>query len=108
MVNVEMAGFFESLGQLAPTIRCMVRRGCVRKVISREVRRLNADLLVVGTRGHGRLARVLLGSVAEDLVRNPPCDILVVNPSATGSSAPSFISARNDSSAEKHGLIVAN
>jgi nucleotide-binding universal stress UspA family protein len=38
----------------------------------------NADLLVVGTRGRTGLARVLLGSVAESVVRSAPCSVLVV------------------------------
>jgi nucleotide-binding universal stress UspA family protein len=36
------------------------------------------DLLVVGTQGHGRLQRLLLGSVAEKLSRQAPCPVLVV------------------------------
>jgi nucleotide-binding universal stress UspA family protein len=39
---------------------------------------LDADCLVVGSRGHGRLARGVLGSVASELVRIAPCPVLVV------------------------------
>jgi nucleotide-binding universal stress UspA family protein len=35
-------------------------------------------LLVVGTRGHGVLQRVLLGSVSTALVREARCPVLVV------------------------------
>jgi nucleotide-binding universal stress UspA family protein len=38
----------------------------------------NADMIVIGKHGrHGALAR-LLGSTAEHVVRNAPCDVLVV------------------------------
>lgn len=37
---------------------------------------LGADLIVVGTHGHRGLDRLLLGSVAESLVRNAPCQVL--------------------------------
>jgi universal stress protein E len=36
------------------------------------------DLLVIGTRGHGRLGRALLGSVANTLLSSIECDVLVV------------------------------
>ncbi|HUZ21313.1 MAG TPA: universal stress protein [Acidimicrobiales bacterium] len=38
-----------------------------------------ADLLVVGSRGHGALAGVLLGSVSQHCVCYSPCPVVVVN-----------------------------
>lgn len=38
---------------------------------------LDADLIVVGTRGNKGLKRVLLGSTAEELVKRAPCPVLV-------------------------------
>ena len=38
------------------------------------------DLVVMGTHGRTGLARVLLGSVAERIVRHAPCSVLVVRP----------------------------
>ena len=37
-----------------------------------------ADLLVVGTRGHGGFKYLLLGSVAEQCLRHATCNVLVV------------------------------
>jgi nucleotide-binding universal stress UspA family protein len=39
---------------------------------------LDLDLLVVGSRGHRRFLRTVLGSVASELVRITPCPVLVV------------------------------
>ena len=42
---------------------------------------LGADMLVVGTHDHEGFERLLLGSVAETLVRKAGCSVLVVRPS---------------------------
>lgn len=41
-------------------------------------RRMDADLVVMGSRGLGGLGRAVLGSVASYVMRNAPCPILVV------------------------------
>ncbi len=41
---------------------------------------LGADLIVIGTHGHSGLSHVLLGSVAEKVVRKAPCPVLTVRP----------------------------
>ncbi len=40
----------------------------------------NIDLIVVGTHGRSGLGRVLIGSVAETIVREAPCPVLTVGP----------------------------
>jgi nucleotide-binding universal stress UspA family protein len=42
--------------------------------------RHNIDLIVMGTHGRGGLARMLLGSVAEAVVRDAPCQVLTIGP----------------------------
>ncbi|WP_345564655.1 universal stress protein [Nonomuraea rosea] len=37
-----------------------------------------ADLLVVGSHGHGTFARMILGSVSQALVQQSPCPLIVV------------------------------
>lgn len=42
----------------------------------------NADMVVVGTRGRSGAERMILGSVSDHVVRNAPCPVLVVRPTA--------------------------
>ncbi len=37
-----------------------------------------ADVLVVGSRGHGRLRRALLGSISSHVAHNAPCPVMIV------------------------------
>ncbi len=46
--------------------------------IRHAVDRLRPDLLVMGTRGHGRVRRALLGSVANQVLNSANCDLLIV------------------------------
>ena len=46
--------------------------------IIREVRRLDADLVVVGSLGRSRLADMLMGRTAEYVLRNTSCSVMVI------------------------------
>jgi nucleotide-binding universal stress UspA family protein len=47
-------------------------------VIAEEARDRGADLIVAGTRGHGRIVGLVIGSVAQSLLHLAPCPVLVV------------------------------
>ncbi|MCG8595703.1 MAG: universal stress protein [Kiloniellales bacterium] len=79
MVEEEMAAFLSTLDAKTPELERIMEHGVVREVIHRQVDRLKPDLLVVGTHGRTGVAHALLGSVAENLLREPPCDVLAVN-----------------------------
>jgi nucleotide-binding universal stress UspA family protein len=46
--------------------------------IATYARDLHADLIIVGTHGRGPMAHLLMGSVAERVVRTAPCPVLTV------------------------------
>ena len=60
----------------------MVEEGAPVEVIGRAVTRTDAELAVIGTRGHTGLKRVLLGSIADDALRTLECDVLAVGSTA--------------------------
>jgi len=52
--------------------------GDVRTVIERVASEIGAQLIVMGTHGRRGMKRVLLGSVAESVVRGASCPVLLV------------------------------
>lgn len=56
----------------------LVDEGIPAVSIVAAARRLNARLLVIGTEGRTGLRRMLLGSTAEQILRDAPCSVLVV------------------------------
>ena len=56
----------------------VLSRGEVAPAILREAEQRGVDLIVVGSLGRSRMARVLMGSVADKLVHAAPVPVLVV------------------------------
>lgn len=60
--------------------RAALLAGAPAHEIVRHARELRADLVVVGTHGRKGVERFFLGSVAERVVREAQCPVLVVRP----------------------------
>lgn len=56
----------------------VIEHGDAGAALCRLAEARGADLLVVGSRGHGRFRRALLGSVSSYAVNNAPCPVIVV------------------------------
>lgn len=54
--------------------------------IVRAARECNADMIVLGSHGRTGLTRLLMGSVAEAVIRNAGCPVLTVKHPALGDS----------------------
>jgi universal stress protein A len=61
-----------------------VRIGSPTAEIIAAAKELHADLVCIGTHGREGISRVLLGSVAEHVLRQAPCPVLTVRPKACG------------------------
>lgn len=60
------------------TVETVVREGYPATAIEEEAKARDADLVVIGTRGHSGVKHLLLGSVAERVVQKAPCPVLAV------------------------------
>lgn len=63
-----------------PRFTTYVRHGDPRTVIKAAVKKLETDLLLLGTHGYTGAAQIFLGTVAGEILRDVRCDVLVVPP----------------------------
>jgi nucleotide-binding universal stress UspA family protein len=59
-------------------VQSLVIQGAAADKILEEAERLSADLIAVGSHGHGAVYHILLGSVGEGVVKRATCPVLVV------------------------------
>jgi nucleotide-binding universal stress UspA family protein len=69
----------EAVAELPAQLRAkgLLLKGRAAEELLRETE-LGVDLLVMGSRGHGPVGRVLLGGVSAKVVRSAPCPVLVL------------------------------
>ena len=54
--------------------------GTVSTVILTEAERMHADLIVMGSHGHGNIYHALFGGVGQKVVRKASCPVMLVSP----------------------------
>ncbi len=81
VVRATTARVAQLTGRDAASVPVRVVRGSAGAAIVTEAEALGADLIVVGSRGLSTLDRLLLGSVAERVVRHAHCPVLVARTS---------------------------
>jgi nucleotide-binding universal stress UspA family protein len=65
---------------LASRVKTILSRGEPAHALAAIAREEDIDLVVVGTHGHRQAGDILVGSVAERLIRLAPCTVVVVKP----------------------------
>lgn len=65
-------------------VQVLVRRGGPALVLADVAAEENARLIVVGAGEHSKLARRLLGSVADLVAERSPCNVLIIRPDELG------------------------
>jgi nucleotide-binding universal stress UspA family protein len=110
--NDEVTAYYEGhqlgatteLDRARLTVESAVVEGRPADAIVDEAKRTDADLVVLGSRGHGKLAALLLGSVSAAVVDRAPCSVLV----ARGTGVTRLLLAMDGSrSARSAGQIAA-
>lgn len=74
----------------------MVRSGPTAGTILAEARASHTELIILGTDVRPRLRSAVLGSIADAVVRNAPCPVLLVRPARGDHSAPPLRSFTED------------
>ncbi len=78
--HAALSATFAELGDGWRTLRSETRRGNPAEEVLRAAEEAPFDMIVVGSRGLGAVARFLLGSVAERVARHARCPVLVARP----------------------------
>lgn len=66
------------LGEAAPEFTCIMTEGEIENVMRRLADEHKPDLIAVGTHGRAAFAQAIIGSVAESMLAETPCDVLAV------------------------------
>jgi nucleotide-binding universal stress UspA family protein len=56
----------------------MLLKGDAAQLILEKAHELKADIIMMGSHGHGLLRKMLVGSVAEAVLRKAPCNVMIV------------------------------
>lgn len=81
----------------------VLEEGRAASAILKHVKRHEPDLLVMGTRGGGRIHRAFLGSVAREVAEQARCDVLLVPQDAFSAQKNARVTAEESSLADKSG-----
>jgi nucleotide-binding universal stress UspA family protein len=76
--NRELTRLSEDMARDGRKVRTVVKRGVAAHVIVDTAKRMAADLIVMATHGRTGLDHMLVGSVAEKVVRAASCPVLTV------------------------------
>lgn len=76
MARKQLAGIAAKLEKRGVKVRTVLDIGPAAEVIVDAAKKRRADVIVISTHGRTGLAHVLMGSVAERVVRTAPCAVL--------------------------------
>lgn len=73
-----LQGLAEGLRARGVEAKALLLRGPTVETILSEAGDADADVIVLGSHGRGRIARALLGSVSEGVLRGASCPVMII------------------------------
>ena len=88
VAETQLQRWLEALGHTGVKVNTLVDEGHAVPIILQQAATVDADLMVMGTHGVSGFDRLVLGSVAEKVLRKAPCPVLTVPPAAKAAKLP--------------------
>jgi len=76
--HAELLGISAKLRENGIDAQAALLKGEAAKNIVEKASDIDADIILIGSHGHGLLHKALLGSVSEYVIRHAPCGVLVI------------------------------
>lgn len=76
-LKTEITHFKKENGDALPKLTGRIVQGPVRETLIRQAKEAKADLITLGAHGRPGFTASKLGGVAEDILADPPCDVLI-------------------------------
>lgn len=77
-ITIELQSMARYLEDLGVTVTYELAEGPVADIIMAKAALYNVDLIIIGAHHHGFIYRAFVGSVSSDIIKNPPCPVLIV------------------------------
>lgn len=68
----------EGLRQSGIDATALLVQGPIPETILREATKLNIDMIIMGSHGHGAVHHLMLGSVSEGIIHKSECPVLII------------------------------
>lgn len=76
----QLLGISSQLRSAGIDTQAILLKGDAAGLILEKADDLQAEIIILGSHGHGRLHKALLGSVSEAVIRHARCNVLIVPP----------------------------
>lgn len=76
--HIQLLGMSAHLREKSINVQAILLKGDAAKLILEKSSTLQADIIILGSHGHGLLHKALLGSVSEAVLHHAQCNVMIV------------------------------